>query len=109
MENVFYNLVHGPTAKVIPGIPQFDPKEIKKSELERYNQIQEGKVPSAGLDHPYKDLNFKPITSLPKEYLEKLYGDCQSRINNQQRTAEYRRFIGYLMEVMKYCANSGEL
>ena len=109
MKDVFYSLVHGPTAKVIPGIPKFDPTGMKKSERDRYNKVQAGKVPSTGLDHKYKDLNFKPITTLPKKYLEKLYIDCQGRLSDKQRTAEYRRFLVYLAEVMKYCAESGEL
>ena len=109
MENVFYNLVHGPTAKAIPGIPKFDPTGMKKSELARYNKIQAGKVPSTGLNHSYADLKFKPIKTLPKEYLEKLYNDCQGIIGRKQSTAEYLRFIGYLAEVMEHCANIGEL
>ena len=109
MEDIFNLLVHGPIAKVISGIPHYDPTEIKKSELDRYNKLQAGKVPSTGLDHSYKDLKFKPITTLEKDYLEKLYNACQSRINDKQRPAEYRRFISYLAEMMKHCADSGEL
>ena len=109
MEKVFYNLVHGHTAKVIPGIPKFDSTGMKNSELDRYNKVQAGKVPSTGLDHSYKDLQFKPITSLEKEYLSNLYNECQSRINRKHGDAKYRRFISYLEEVMKHCADSGEL
>jgi hypothetical protein len=109
MEDIFNLLIHGPIAKVIPGIPQFDPTGMKKSELARYNKIQAGKVPSGGLDHRYTDLQFKPITTLDKGYLSKLYNDCQSRINDKQRPAEYRRFISYLAEVIKHCAESGEI
>ena len=107
MKTVFFNLVHGPMT--IPGIPKFDPTGMEKNELARYSQIQAGKVPSAGLDHSYKDLKFRAITTLPKEYSEKLYSECQDRLNNKQGTAEYRKFIGYLAEVMKHCADSGEL
>ena len=109
MEKVFYNLVHGHTAKVIPGIPKFDSTGMKNSELDRYNKIQAGKVPSTGLDLSYTDLTFKPITTLDKGYLSKLYNDCQSRINRKHGDAKYRRFISYLEEVMKHCADSGEL
>jgi len=109
METVFNLLVHGQRPKIIVGIPEFNSAGMKKSELERYNQVQAGKVPATGLDHSYTDLQFKPITTLEKEYLSKLYDDCLSRIKSKQCTAEYRRFISYLAEVMKHCANSGEL
>ena len=109
MEDIFNLLIHGPIAKVIPGIPQFDPTGMKKNELDRYNKVQAGKVPSTGLDHSYKDLKFKSMTTLVKDYLEELYADCLSRLSDKQRTAEHRRFISYLAEVMKYCADSGEL
>ena len=109
MEDVFYSLVHGHTAKVIPGIPPFDSTGMKENDLKRYNQVQAGKVPSTGLDHSYENLNFKPITTLPKEYLEQLYSDCRDRISRKKGTAEYRKFIRYLKDVMKYCADSREL
>ena len=109
MEEVFYDLVHGRRPKVIPGIPQFDPTGMKKNELERYKKVQAGKVPSSGLDHSYKNLQFKPITTLDKGYLNKLYNDCQDIIKKGTATAEYRRFIIYLAEVMEHCAASGQL
>lgn len=109
METVFFNLVHGPTAKNIPGIPKFDPTGLKKNDIDRYNKVQAGKVPSNGLGHGYKGLIFKSITTLPKEYREGLYADCLSRLKDKQRTAGYRRFIGYLAEVIKYCDERGEL
>lgn len=108
MEGVFDNLVHGPGQNVIPDIPKFDPTGITKNDLIRYNRVQLGKVPSNGLEHRYKDLKFLPIRNLDKEYLTKLYDDCQVRIRGQKGSAEYRKFIGYLAEVMKHCANSGE-
>lgn len=109
METVFYLLAHDQSSKVIPGIPKFDPTGMKQSELERYHHVQAGKVPSTGLDHSYIDLKFKPITTLEKEYLSKLYVDCLNRVNSQHGSADYRRFLSYLVEVMKYCADSGEL
>jgi len=109
MEDVFYLLAHGQSSKVIPGIPKFDPTGMKQSALVRYRHVQAGKVPSTGLDHSYTGLKFKSITTLEKEYLTKLYADCQDISNNKQGSADYRRFIGYLAEVMKYCADSGEL
>ena len=109
MEDIFNLLVHGHTPKIIPGIPKFDPTGMNKSELDRYNKIQAGKVPSTGLDHGYPDLKFKPITTLERDYLEKLYGECQGRINRKKGDADYREFIRYLAKVMKYCADSGEL
>ena len=108
-KDVFDSLVKGHTPKGIPGIPQFDHKGMKESELDRYNKVQAGKIPSTGLNHRYKDLNFQPITTLPQEDLEKLYGECQNRINKRQGSAEYQRFIRYLADVIKYCADSGEL
>lgn len=109
MEDVFYSLVHGRTAKAIPGIPKFDPKGMKENELDRYSRLQAGKVPSAGLDHPYKDLDLRPITTLPKKYLGKLYSECQDKLNRKQGTPDYRRFLVYLAEVLKHCEDSGEL
>jgi len=109
MKNVFDDLVHGQKPKIILGIPQFDPTGMKNNELGRYKKVQTGNVPSAGLDHRYADLQFKPITTLDKNYLSKLYDDCLDRINGKKGTAEYRRFIGYLAQVMKHCANSDEL
>ena len=109
LKDIFYLLVHGHTAKVIPGIPKFDQTGMKKSELDRYNKLQAGKVPSTGLDHSYKDLQFKPITTLEKEDLSRLYDECQDRINRKHGDAKYQRLIGYLAEVMEHCAASGEL
>jgi len=109
MEDVFDFLAHYQGPKVIPGIPRFDPAGITKNELERYNRVQAGKVPSTGLDHSYKDLKFKPITTLDKGYLSGLYNDCLGRINSNNGSVEYRKFVSYLAEVMKHCANSGEL
>jgi len=109
MKDVFYDLVHGQKPKIIPGIPQFDPTGMKKNELYRYKKVQAGKVPSDGLDHRYTDLQFKPITILDKGYLNELYIDCQNIIKKRKGTAEYRLFIIYLAEVMKHCADSGEL
>ena len=109
LKDIFKLLVHGPMAKVIPGIPRFDPTGMKKNMLDRYNHVQDGKVPSSGLGHGYKDLNFRPITTLKRDYLKELYADCLSRINGKQGTAEHRRFLRYLAEVMKHCADSGEL
>ena len=109
MDNVFYNLVHGQKPKIIPGIPEFDPTGMNKNELDRYKKVQAGKVPSDGLDHRYTGLQVKPITSLDKEYLSKLYDDCLDIIIRGKGTAEYRRFIRYLAQVIKHCADSGEL
>lgn len=109
MKDVFFDLVHGRRPKIIPGIPQFDPTGMKKNELDRYKKVQAGKVHSSGLDHSYTDLKFKPITTLDKGYLNKLYNDCQDIIKKRTCTAEYRRFIIYLAEVMEHCADSGEL
>ncbi len=109
IKDIFNLLAHGYQAKVIPGIPKFDLTGMKKKEALRFEKIQAGKVPSNGLDHAYKDLQFKAITILDKEYLKKLHKDCQDRINKKHGDAEYRRFIGYLAEVLKYCADSGEL
>jgi hypothetical protein len=110
MEEVFFDLVHGRRRpKVIPGIPQFDPTGMKNNELERYKKVQAGKVPSGGLNHSYKNLQFKPITTLDKNYLNKLYNDCQDIIKKGTATAEYRRFIIYLAEVMEHCADSDEM
>ena len=109
METVFYNLVHGHTAKAISGIPKFDQTGMKNSELDRYNKIQAGKVPSTGLNHSYNNLKYKSITKLDREYLEELYADCLDRIKKNAGTPEYRKFISYLAEVMKHCADSGEL
>ena len=109
MKKVFYDLVHGKKPKVIPGIPQFDPTGMKKNELDRYKKVQAGMVPSGGLDHRYADLQFKPIKTLKKDYLSRLYDDCLHRVKRKEGSANYRRFISYLAEVMKHCANSGEL
>lgn len=109
MEDVFYDLVNYQKPKIIPGIPQFDPTGMKNNELVRYKQVQAGKVPSNGLNRSYKSLKFKAITTLEKKYLNKLYGDCLSRINKQNGSIEYRRFINYLAQVIKHCADSGEL
>jgi len=108
MALVFGSLVYQKKLNIIHGIPRFDPKGMKESELDRYNQVQAGKVPSSGLEHSYADLQFKPITTLDREYLSMLYSDCQDRIN-RKGSAEYRRFISYLTEMMKHCAGSGEL
>ena len=109
MELAFASLVYQQKLNIIPGIPRFDPAGITKNELERYNRVQAGKVPSTGLDHSYKDLKFKPITTLDKEYLSGLYNDCLVRINSNNGSVEYRKFVSYLAEVMEHCANSGEM
>ena len=66
-------------------------------------------MPSNGLNRSYKSLKFKPITSLDKGYLNELYNDCQDRKKKGKGTVEYRRFISYLAQVIKHCADSGEL
>lgn len=109
MELVFASLVYQQKRNTIPGIPRFDPAGITKNELERYNHVQAGKVPATGLEHSYKDLKFKPITTLDREYLSGLYDDCLVRINSKNGSAEYRKFLSFLAEVIKHCASSGEL
>lgn len=107
MERVFFNLVHGTMA--IPGIPKFDPTGMGNADLGRYNKVQSGKAPSSGLGDTYKDLNFEPIATLKRDYIEELLADCLSRINMKHGSADYRGFLCYLAKVLKHCLDSGEL
>ena len=92
------------TTTAIEGIPAFINHDFVGPKLYRYIQLSKGYVPANGIGHGYKDIVFKPIQTLTRDYLNTLAVEVTSKIK-EKKDGEYRSWLEYLMVVLEYCSN----